>query len=73
MSQYDYIARYYEIRPKYGERVQGGPDGPLGTVKRERRSAGHYVAVQYDDRKHIAFEHPKTLIYLDRPETGKQS
>ena len=66
MSQYDYIAGYYGIRPKYGERVQSRPGGPIGIVKRERKSVAHYVAVQYEDRKCIAFEHPKSITYLDR-------
>lgn len=64
---YDYIAEKYGIRPVYGERVRLR-NGLRATVKRERPSHGHYVAIHVDGHsaRHVSFAHPRDIEYLDR-------
>lgn len=66
-ASYDYISRRYGIRPKVGERVRCMDTGLHGTVRRERKSCGHYVVVRFDGERRNVVEHPRSLLYLDRP------
>jgi len=68
-NDYDFIARTYGIRPRYGERVRHTISHHLGegTVRRERRP-GAYVSVQFDGQKRVSLCHARELIYLDRAE-----
>lgn len=74
MARYDFIAQKYGVRPVYGERVRLY-DGRLATVKRERPSHGHYVAIHIDGNspRHVSFAHPRDIVYLDREESDLPS
>lgn len=71
-GQYDYIFRYYGVRPVVGGRVQHTVTSEFGTVMKEAPSHGHYVRVRFDGCRHPGLCHPLELDFLapDEIETG---
>jgi hypothetical protein len=63
---YDYIKRTYQVMPRVGDRVRHTETDKLGTIAREKPSAGHYVQVRFDGQKHSLPCHPTALEYLGR-------
>lgn len=63
-GQYDYIFRYYGLRPVIGGRVEHTVTHRFGTILKESASQGHYVRVQFDDYADPSFCHPLELDFL---------
>lgn len=63
---YEYIKRTYTFQPKVGRRVRHTITGEYGEIRREDRSASHYVQVQFDTRKFPLPCHPGELEYNER-------
>ncbi|MFT4162832.1 hypothetical protein [Shinella sp.] len=63
-AQYEYIFRYYGVRPVIGGRVEHTVTRKFGTILKEGPSRGHYVRVQFDDYQDPSFCHPTELDYL---------
>lgn len=60
---YDYVRRTYNVDPQIGQRVKHTVTGNSGVISREDRSAGHYVQVRFDGKKHPLPCHPTELEY----------
>jgi hypothetical protein len=65
MSDYDYVRSAYGVNPVVGARVRHtelkGP-GAFGIIAKPG-SAGHYVYVRFDGKKHADPCHPTALDY----------
>lgn len=61
---YDYVKKAYKFQPEIGRRVRHTETNGEGVIVREDRSAGHYVQVRFDGRKHGASCHPDALEYV---------
>jgi len=63
-GQYDYIFRYYGVRPVIGGRVEHTVTHEFGTILKEGGSNLHYVRVQFDGYADTSYCHPTELDYL---------
>lgn len=62
---YEYIKRMYAFQPEVGRRVCHTEIDKCGVITRESKSAGHYVQVRFDGRKHPSPCHPGALVYIE--------
>lgn len=60
---YDYVSRFYGVRPVVGARVRHTETGKAGVITREDRGAAHYVQVRFDGQKHSLPCHPTAIDY----------
>lgn len=65
---YEYIKQTYGVSPEVGRVVYHTVTKAYGVIKRESKSASHYVQVQFEGDNHALPCHPTELQYLsDRP------
>lgn len=60
---YDYIKRTYGVSPEPGNVVYHTVTKQWGVIKRESKSASHYVQVAFEGQKHSSPCHPTELQY----------
>jgi len=72
-GQYEYIFRYYGVRPVIGGRVEHTVTHRHGTILKEDVGRGHYVRVQFDDYADPSFCHPLELDFLAPGEIERNS
>src|ERR1700693_831824 len=60
---YDYIKRTYGVSPEPGKVVYHTVTKQWGIIKRESKSASHYVQVTFEGCKHASPCHPTELQY----------
>ena len=66
---YDYIKRNYGVSPEPGMVVYHAVTKRYGVIKRENRSASHYVQVTFEGDRHALPCHPTELHYdLPQPQ-----
>lgn len=65
---YEYIKQTYGVSPEPGKVVYHTVTKEWGVVKRENRSASHYVQVTFEGARHPVPCHPTELLYdIGRP------
>lgn len=66
---YDYIKQNYGVNPKPGNVVYHTVTKQWGVIKRESKSASHYVQVAFEGSKFAVPCHPTELQYdLPQPQ-----
>ena len=61
---YEYIKQTYGVSPEVGRVVYHTVTKAYGVIKRESKSASHYVQVQFEGDNHALPCHPTELQYL---------
>jgi len=69
--RYEYVRKAYGVSPTIGHRVQHQVTGKSGVIRREDRSAAHYVMVLFDGGKFALPCHPTELDYLGEGSASK--
>lgn len=59
---YNYIKQRYGLTFEVGDRVRHTITKMPGTVRRENKSASHYVQVRFDGRRTVNSCHPQELL-----------
>lgn len=68
---YEYIKSTYGVSPEPGKVVYHTVTKQWGVIKRESKSASHYVQVTFEGNKHAVPCHPTELMYdLPQPVTS---
>lgn len=63
---YEHVRKAYGVWPTVGHRVRHQVTKKIGVIRREDRSAAHYVMVLFDGGKFALPCHPTELDYLGK-------